>query len=270
MAITAEARTEIITLVVGMFGASPGAAILDQLVAAEQSGASLKQIAAAVANSAEFTSIYPTFSTNAEFAAHFVDNIVGNEVPSADKAAAAADIVAQLNAGASRSDVMVDAIELLNSVPEDHPVWGDAAARLHNQVEVAEYHTVTLEQNGGSLQELQNVIATVTSDDATVEEAIDALGEGTNPGLEFNLTVGPNDFTGFAGDDLFTSLSVDANGGAAATFNGFDKLDGGAGNDTLNIYTDQGNGDNNLFPGTASVKNIEVVNVLNTNGAAAA
>jgi len=77
MAITAEARTEIITLVVGMFGAAPGASVLSDLVAAKDSGASVKQIAANIANTVEFKSIYPTFLTNQEFATKFVNNLVG-------------------------------------------------------------------------------------------------------------------------------------------------------------------------------------------------
>jgi hypothetical protein len=68
MAITVEQRTSIIELVVGMFGAAPGASVLSDLVAAYEAGATLKQIAANLANTNEFKGIFPTFLTNGEFA----------------------------------------------------------------------------------------------------------------------------------------------------------------------------------------------------------
>jgi len=73
MAITVEARTSLIELVVGMFGAAPGAKVLSDLVAAYEKGQTIKQIAANLANTIEFTTLFPTFLTNAEFATKVVN-----------------------------------------------------------------------------------------------------------------------------------------------------------------------------------------------------
>lgn len=58
-----------------------------------------------------------------------------------------------------------------------------------------------------------------------------------------------------------------ADGAAATTFSAFDNVDGGAGTDTLNIYTTAA--ENNAFATAATVKNVEVVNIYNTAAAAA-
>lgn len=87
------------------------------------------------------------------------------------------------------------------------------------------------------------------------------------PGEEIKLTVGPDDRTGTKGNDTFNALPIDASGKAASTLTAFDKLDGGAGVDTLNIYTTAT--ENAAFPATASIKNIEIVNIHNSGAAAA-
>jgi trimeric autotransporter adhesin len=92
---------------------------------------------------------------------------------------------------------------------------------------------------------------------------------------------------GGAGADTITALSIKADGTNASTVTSFDSIDGGAGVDTLNIYTtvttavadnpatagvDEtvvGVALNASLPATASVKNVEIVNILNTNEAAA-
>ncbi|SFI92632.1 beta strand repeat-containing protein [Aerobium aerolatum] len=87
------------------------------------------------------------------------------------------------------------------------------------------------------------------------------------PGVEINLTVGPDDRTGTKGNDTFNALPIDANGNVASTLTAFDKLDGGAGIDTLNIYTTAT--ENAVFPANATIKNIEIVNIHNSGAAAA-
>lgn len=74
-------------------------------------------------------------------------------------------------------------------------------------------------------------------------------------------------FTGTSGNDTINAQAVDATGAAKTTLSGFDAIDGGAGTDTLNIYTT--NAENAVFPTAATVKNVEIVNVYNTANAAA-
>ncbi len=85
----------------------------------------------------------------------------------------------------------------------------------------------------------------------------------TNPGKSFTLTTGADMVEGTTGDDIITALSIDAAGANATTLSAFDSIDGGDGVDTLNIYTTKNH--NNDLPATATVKNVEIVNIYNAN-----
>lgn len=82
------------------------------------------------------------------------------------------------------------------------------------------------------------------------------------------LTAGADSITGTAGNDTINALTVNAAGTAATTFSAFDVIDGGAGTDTLNVYSDNTGNVNDTFPSTVTVKNVEIVNILNANAAA--
>jgi hypothetical protein len=86
-------------------------------------------------------------------------------------------------------------------------------------------------------------------------------------GKTFTLTKGADLLIGTAGADSFVALSIDVEGADASTLTNFDDVDGGAGEDILDIYTDSGNSLNAAFPAFATVSGIEVVNVFNGNGA---
>lgn len=79
-------------------------------------------------------------------------------------------------------------------------------------------------------------------------------------GETYTLTTGIDTFTGTAANDSFIAATDNGN----PTLNLADSLDGGAGTDTLTLY-----GDNNLTAfGTADIKNIEIVKVVGSTGAA--
>lgn len=86
-------------------------------------------------------------------------------------------------------------------------------------------------------------------------------------GTTYTLTPGADPLTGTNANDTFNALSIKADGSASSTFTAFDALDGGAGVDTLNIYTTAT--ENAAFGASSTVKNIEVVNILNAGAAAA-
>ena len=131
-------------------------------------------------------------------------------------------------------------------------------------------------------QAARDMLKAVTSSPATVlnpsqvtefiktniADAGDAI-LGQTGGQSFTLTTGADTgaaFTGTTGADVFNALAVKADGTAASTLTAFDAIDGGAGTDTLNIYTTAV--ENAAFP-AATVKNIEIVNVYNSGAAAA-
>ena len=73
--------------------------------------------------------------------------------------------------------------------------------------------------------------------------------------------------SGTSGNDTINAQAVDATGAAKTTLSDFDSIDGGAGTDTLNIYTAAA--ENTTFPTATTVKNVEIVNIYNTAAAAA-
>ncbi len=93
----------------------------------------------------------------------------------------------------------------------------------------------------------------------------------TNPpviGGTFSLTAGVDTIVGTAANDTINALSVNSTTGAPGnTVNAFDAIDGGAGTDTLNIYTT--GTENTTLPSSAVVTNVEIVNIYNTAGGSA-
>jgi len=103
-------------------------------------------------------------------------------------------------------------------------------------------------------------VATVTKDAATLTAAV-ATADATISGLlpqTFTLTTSADSFTGASGNDKYTGVISGLT--TANTLNATDKLDGGAGTDTLTL-TQAVN-----FGGFSSgfVKNIETVSISNT------
>ena len=263
MAITVEARTNLVGLVVGMFGAAPGASVLSDLVASYEAGATIKQIAANLANTTEFTGIFPTFLTNEEFATKVVNQLVGSEVVQAEKDAAVTTLVGMLNGGASRTDVFVDAIAAVDALQSTNAAWANAGAAFDNKVEVAVYYSVEKQLSGASLQALQNVVASVTSSAASVTSAKASVDNVQNPGSTFSFTTGVDALVGASADDVFNATVTST----SATLGALDTVDGGAGNDTMNVVeTGVAANADYVLPTGLSIKNVETLKVT-TNGA---
>src|SRR5690606_8873461 len=131
-----------------------------------------------------------------------VDNLAPS-LAAADKAYAVGVLTAELNAGANRGMVAYSAIKALAAVPEDDANFGAAAAALNNKVEVATYYTIDKLQSGASLAELQDVIADVTADEATVTEAKADIDGVVDAGQTLVLTQGLDTLTGTTLNDTF-------------------------------------------------------------------
>ena len=78
----------------------------------------------------------------------------------------------------------------------------------------------------------------------------------TNPGQSFDLTVNQDNKTGGSGNDTFNALvATNAFGVPTDTLQSFDKIEGGAGLDTLNVTLV-----GNITPVTPSMSGVELVN----------
>ncbi|MDO9520920.1 MAG: hypothetical protein Q7L19_11975 [Pseudohongiella sp.] len=266
MAITVEARKDLITLTVGMFNAAPGTAVLSELTNAFEAGQTLKQIATNLARSAEYQSIYPDLMTNTEFATKLVNNMLGNLVSTAGKAEAVTLIVGLLNAQPSvtavqkataRADVTITAINALKAIPTTDAVFGAARSALDNKVDVATYHSVEKLSPTTSLTLLQDVLVNVTNTAASVTAAKSSIDGLVDVGRTFLLTTSIDNFTGTPGNDTFV--------GDHTTLTSSDTIVGGSGIDTLN-YTDSSASGQTI---AASVSGVEIINIRNINGVAA-
>lgn len=255
---TVEQRTSIIELVVGMFGAAPGASVLSELVTAFDKGQTIKQIAANLANTNEFRSIFPTFLTNAEYATKVVDQLVGTEVVPAEKALAVTTLTAMLNAGASRSSVFVDAIDAVDAITSTNAAWANAGAALDNKVAVAVYYSVDKQLSGSSLSALQDVVRTVTSSAASVTAANAVTNGESTIGGSFTLTINQDTLTGTKNDDTFTAgVSTAADGVTLVdTLQSIDQVIGGEGVDTLKVTVNSGGAA--VAPTVTGVENLEI------------
>ena len=260
MAITAETRTELIGVVVGLVGAAPGANNLSLLADSVDGGATVAQVAVDLASHPAFIAIYPNFLTNEEFANAWVPTLIGasgDEVTAAVYDEVIAAVVAALNAGTSRGEIMWQAINFLANLDEADGDLGAAAARFNNRTEVAEAYSVTTLQSADTLEELQGVVNDVGSTQASVDTALAAVTGSSNEGQTFTLTTVADDFTGTVNNDTFISnnTGTDAKG---QTLTALDRIDGAGGNDTLIINDEEADID---IPGTVVVKNVENVEV---------
>jgi Ca2+-binding RTX toxin-like protein len=262
MAITAETRNSIIELVVTAYNAPPGTALLTELVAIVDGGGTLADVATALTTSDTWSSLYPSFQTAEEFAAEWL----GNLVPEASEDALAGGIeiaVGLINGGSSAADIIMVAQNFLANLAEDDAEFGSSAANFNNKVEVATYHTVTLELDADSVGELQEVLVGVTSDDDTVEDANTASADSV-PGEVVTLTTGLDTgaaFTTGSTNDIFSA--VDANDAEVDTLTTGDSLDGGLGTDTLSLAISGSAANSDSSVSTTNIENIKIYNNSN-------
>ena len=239
MAVTAETRTHLIGLSVAMLGQAPGTALLNEWVGAVDEGKSLEDIANHIAASDAFQTAYPTFLTNEEFAEAFLGSLMSAaDVSAALMSAAVEIVVGLLNDGMSRGALALAAVQAMNDIATQgmsHPAYGDlgqSALAFHNKVEVAEYYTIDLRESAPSARVLRGV-----DSETGLADVMDSISDRLDPPEPIRLTSARDNIEGTAANDLILS-EPDSKG--ADTLNRFDSIDGGAGSDTLQIYSTTG------------------------------
>ncbi|MCE7915507.1 MAG: hypothetical protein DYH15_12735 [Nitrosomonas sp. PRO4] len=262
MAISPEQRDEILEVVVGLFNGSPDGNVLTELSNLVEDGTSIEDLADLLAAHSLFTGTILAGKVTVDqqvdvLMDHF--GLVADDDPDSAGSIAQSYFTSQIEAGTGFGEIVFTAVNFLSDLPEEFAdTFADAAALLANKVQVAKLYA---ENNpSDDVSEMLSVLAGVSASSPVTEaEAIDylnSIGQGPNPGNEFNLTFGADTFTGGAGDDTFTAAPVnDGAGTLQDSLDNVDSLDGGAGRDTLNA-TIQGGG-----PLSPTLRNIEVVNV---------
>ena len=264
--VTSQERTNILKLVAGMFNAVPGATYLEEFTTSflalnKDYGA----LATALGNTGAFKSLYPSSLTVEETATKFLTTL-----GLAANTEAQDFVQAKLNAGESIASVIFQSLVALVESTSADPQIVAAQAQLTNKAAVAEYYSVTLGTSSDSLAALQAVVANVTADPASVDAAKEGSA-GAN-GQTYTLTQGLDTIAGTSGNDTINAYAFNSVTGAdVTTLNSVDSIDGGAGTDTLNIEV-KANGAVEDFNGViqGTIKNVEIININNTDANSAA
>jgi len=180
--ITAETRSDIVELAMGMLNQAPSTALLGDLISKAAAGSSLLDLANHIATTDAFVAQYPATQTAREFATEMFDKLItGGTLDSAIHAQVIDILEGLLTAGTTKAEGFIAVIEFLgNPTSALHPDLGDIAKAFQNRAEVAEYYSVTMEKGGAGEAERTDVIAGVTSDNATVEAAKSAIWESSD------------------------------------------------------------------------------------------
>ena len=252
---------KLIGLSVALLGQAPGTDLLNQwtrlYTRSREDGmdamAALQRVAQHILDSEAFAEVHPAYTIieNQEFAQRFLDSVLG-ETASADVVNL---VVGLLDGGTSRAEVAVRAVEYLLEVNHqgsdhaDYATFGTYAMRFGNQVEVARYYTVDkkwMTPGESVLNEVDDTAASVTA----AKTLIDGMKQ---PGKNFALTTGVDQFTGTPGNDTFVATE--------STLNGADRLHGKEGMDTLELSSGSGANADISIPRGATVSHIETLSV---------
>ena len=252
---------KLIGLSVAMLGKAPGTDLLNQwtrlYTQSREDGlnamAALQKVAQHILDSDAFAEVHPAYLIidNQDFAQRFLNQVLG-ETASAEMVTL---VVGLLNSGTSRAEVAVRAVEYLLEVNQqgsdhaDFATFGTYAMRFGNQVEVARYYTVDkkwMTPGESVLDEVDDTAASVTA----AKGNIDGMQQ---PGKNFTLTTGVDQFTGTPGNDTFVATE--------STLNGADRLHGKEGMDTLELSSGSGANANISIPRGATVSHIETLSV---------
>lgn len=259
----------IAALYLGHFGAAPTfvisqhyVKIFDQLI--EEHGSDLDGIAAAGKALSEImyedskgSGARPD-STNAEFVEHLYQQILGRPTD-----AEGLDYwVNELETGvATRGEIIAMIILAARDYERD-------GAYVENRAEVARAAGEWENSNPNILPWVRydgvSIMEGVNEDPATVTAALDRMpGSTPRTGEIFELTPRPDIINGTDGHDIINAYWVNAEGDRASTLTAGDVIDGGAGFDVLNIYSDPNGQYNIARPSDISISNVEFVVLYN-------
>jgi len=223
-------RLNLISLLVGMFDATPSAELMIGFTASVETGKSITDIANDMDDTLEFQSLYSTELSDDEFAERFVTKILDGNTNAAGLAEGIAAIEGLLASGNSRGEVMKVAVDFLMGLDVSDATYGQAAQALQNKTDVAVYFVTNVQYWPFDMGTHTAVIADVDSTPESVEYVKYLLGGSqTIFKFDFELTTAQDNIIGTERDESFVSFIVDSESMITAG----DKIDGGGGIDTL-------------------------------------
>ncbi|MFG6589438.1 DUF4214 domain-containing protein [Sulfitobacter sp. MOLA879] len=256
----------ITALYVGYFDRAPDPAGLQFWIDQIDNGREFNTIAADFAASPEAVALYPYLTTpDVSSPAAFITSIYANLFGRAPEAEGLEFWTGVLEDGSVSVADMIEAI--IMGARDDADAGTFDKSVLDNKVEVGldfaleAGNVAGFEFDADAKAAAVAAVNGVTEDQATVDAAKAAtdafVTNGTvsgTTGETFTLTAEADNFVGTANADTFQAVEGT---GSAGTLTVFDKLDGGAGEDTLEMIS---NG-SIAIPGGVSIQNIEIVNI---------
>ena len=210
-------RTEMYQFFNVAFNAAPGLVYLSQLRDAVEANLSTKDIVNIFTTKSQFLSVYPSILTNLDFANRLVNNVIKDSASNVAKMEAVNDIVASLNLGLSRGDVIFQVFSNLANITDMGNKYFGVSQQFQKQIVVARYYTEALLGNAEDVLTLQRVIRNVTNNsDVSTDAAIQNLINGGTSGANANLAVvaqapsvneGTSTFFSITGADANTDLT---------------------------------------------------------------
>ncbi len=170
----------------------------------------------------------------------------------------------------SRGEVIVELINAIDSYAPDGANYDANDAKtvaaynqFTNRVKVSDHMADTVEKapadyaTSTAFTTSGDTGLVVTDDAATVTAAEAKIDSLSNPGQFFELTTAQDELVGTDGNDTFTGVISSLS--SEKTLNTDDTIDGGAGEDTINLDMK-----GNLSALTGSIKNVENINLTNS------
>lgn len=252
MAITVAMRTQVSQLYVSLFGRAPDGEGLGFWVAALAGGMTMAQIAESMYNTAPARTYYPAFATNQEIVATFYLNVLGRPADAEGLAFWTAELTNAPSKGAFFTKLLGNVVNYTGSNADGLK----SQALFLNKVAVAQFYG----ENNGKIDGATAALNGVTEVPASVDAAKAAIIGAT--GQNYVLTANVDNIVGTAGNDIVTGVIGDPIN-ANNTYNVGDVIDGGVGNDTVNLVA-QGDTASNF---TAIVRYVETISILNPGDA---
>jgi hypothetical protein len=140
------------------FSGAPGVTYMNQLSGALDAGISLQEIVRIFTSKSQFTDLYPLSLSSSQFAHDLTDNVVKSSATQEAKTKAVNDIIAALDNGASRGDVIFNIFGNLAQVDTANPLWGGTSKQFQNQIAVAQVYTDQMSQSTTDIPTLRSVI----------------------------------------------------------------------------------------------------------------
>lgn len=157
-------RNDVLSIIVGTFSGAPTASLLERFIAQVENGQSLSDLTTELVATSEFDTFYPETLSHAQFASAFLTAQLPLPLREDLLPLGIEYMVAQLEQGASRAEVVYSVIESLISFSNTDPVWGTLKLYFDDSVALADTFARTSPIDNPSLHQLRQIITSRSLD----------------------------------------------------------------------------------------------------------